>query len=369
MKARVLMVDDEEDLVWTTVRQMAREKPDWTFEGLSDPELALDHLRQAPPDVLITDVRMPKMSGIELLLAARSARPNLPVVVITAYGNAEVRKEVESRRSVEYLEKPFSFPSLVEAVERSLTRDSGFSGAISLPMLPDLIQIYALSRTTGALRIARGAQEGAIWFAQGEIVHAACDSTVGEEAFYQLLTWDGGRFALESDGGAPARTIDATWQELLVEGCRRMDEAERDRTAVAAVSAEAAPAAPEAVFPDALWEALGPQVGESAPQAFVLALKPAKSTGVALQGTVADPGSWAEAVAGLIALTERLCGTATRGAVECVAADVALVAAWDREADTALVFADAVPGRSGPSRFRSNASRWRETCRPWLRSE
>lgn len=224
---RLLMVDDEEDLVWTVGRQVTRERPDLAFEGVTDAEDAVAKVRSAPPDILVTDIRMPKMSGIEVLMAARSASPGLPVVVVTAYGSAQVRAEVRRSDNVEYLEKPFSVQSLLHTVDRLLkakSAPSGFSGAVSLPMLPDLIQLYAIARATGLLTIGRGDDEGLIGFECGEITHGVCGTVKGAEAIYALLAWEGGSFNMKANVAPSERTIDLPWQELLIEGCRRMDE-------------------------------------------------------------------------------------------------------------------------------------------------
>jgi hypothetical protein len=106
-----------------------------------------------------------------------------------------------------------------------LPHASGFSGAISLPLLPDLIQIYTVSMANGALTIRRGSQSGTIWFEHGMMVHAACGELTGEEAVYALLRWDDGHFSLDTAGEAPVHSITASWQEVLMEGCRRLDEA------------------------------------------------------------------------------------------------------------------------------------------------
>lgn len=104
-----------------------------------------------------------------------------------------------------------------------LDRD-GFSGAISLPLLPDLIQIYTVSLADGALAIRSGGRRGTIWFEHGEIVHAECGDVTGEEAVYQLLRWQNGQFSLDPEGRAAVRSITVPWQNVLMEGCRRLDE-------------------------------------------------------------------------------------------------------------------------------------------------
>lgn len=103
-------------------------------------------------------------------------------------------------------------------------RAEGFSGEISLPLLPDLIQIYTVSMATGALTIRSGAERGTIWFDRGEIVHAVCGAERGEPAVYRMLHWSDGEFTLDSRARAPERTIVASWQNVLMEGCRLLDE-------------------------------------------------------------------------------------------------------------------------------------------------
>lgn len=106
-----------------------------------------------------------------------------------------------------------------------LQRTEGFSGAISLPLLPDLIQIYTVSLANGALTIRRGADRGTIWFEHGDIVHAVCGEETGEEAVYRMLQWQNGHFSLDAEARPPLRSITASWQNVLMEGCRRLDEA------------------------------------------------------------------------------------------------------------------------------------------------
>jgi Domain of unknown function (DUF4388) len=125
-----------------------------------------------------------------------------------------------------------------------LPSSQGFSGAISLPLLPDLIQIYTVSMADGALTIRRGTQSGTIWFDQGAMVHAVCGELTGEEAVYRLLQWHDGQFSLDTGAKAPFRSITASWQKVLMEGCRRLDEAAlEDALARAARPAPASAAA------------------------------------------------------------------------------------------------------------------------------
>lgn len=230
MKSRVVMVDDEESLVWTTSRQLSRERPDVAFEGFVEPAAALARVAEAPPDLLITDVRMPGIGGLELLVAARRHAPGLPVLVVTAYGSGAVRRDVMRLGGVDYLEKPFGLPALLEFVDRATRKGKGFSGAVSLPKLPDLVQLYAQNRADGALAIRHGPRRGTLWFEAGDVVHVETEARSGLEAFVELMDWPAGEFSMEFGAPPPRRTVEVPWEELLLESCRRLDESLASRS-------------------------------------------------------------------------------------------------------------------------------------------
>lgn len=350
MGRRLLLVDDEEDIVWTLTRQLARERPDFDVEGFVDARQALDRLRESPPELLISDVRMPRLSGLELLIEARRAVADLPIILMTAYGTSELRQEVAKRSRVEYLEKPYEFSTLLATIDRLLSRDRGFSGAISLSLLPDLVQIHALSRVSGALRITREGHAGAIWFQKGGIVHAECGDHTGPEAFYELLRWEGGKFALDPSGTPQSQTIFESAEELLMEGCRRLDE-ER-YLASSPASGEEAPPFPESEGrePNAGPVPFGARLRET-PLATVT-LSTGRPSGAS---EAAGPEEWARDLAPLLDAVDRVTGGASStGVFECLSGPVGFAVLWDRRADRAVILGEALQGPSGGSRFRSH---------------
>ena len=130
-------------------------------------------------------------------------------------------------RPLQSYDGPSGFSS-AEGEIALLRGGEGFSGAISLPLLPDLIQIYTVSLADGALTIRRGRELGTIWFERGDMVHAVCGEDTGEEAVYRMLQWQSGHFAHDPESRTSTRSITASWQNVLMEGCRRIDEAAPD---------------------------------------------------------------------------------------------------------------------------------------------
>lgn len=317
MKRRVLMVDDEADVVWSMGQQLGRERADLAFEGLNDPLQALARIRETPPDLLVTDVRMPQMNGLELILAARSIAPGLPVVVVTAYGSAELRREVQGMTSVEYLDKPFGFRALLAAIDRAMGSAEGFSGSISVSF-PDIIQLYALSMATGALRVSRGRETAVLWFEAGALVHATLGDLRGDDAVYALLLWKGGAFKLEAGSRASDRSITSSWQELLIEGSRRLDEAAAAGTARDAFDLDE----PEDALLERWRSALAQGAGDSAGDA-VFAYRASEGRVVRVQGASDGPIPASDVfdVAGPLS---RLAQAAKAGSVEAVTADLGI---------------------------------------------
>ena len=90
--------------------------------------------------------------------------------------------------------------------------------------LPSIIQLNCAERNTATVSVSYQGQGGYICFSDGSIVHAAVGDLVGDEAVYELLRWPDGSFIVEADEIPADRTITTSWNELLLEGIRRVDE-------------------------------------------------------------------------------------------------------------------------------------------------
>jgi DNA-binding NtrC family response regulator len=132
MTVIVLVVDDEPDVEALFRQQFRREVRqglymlDFALSG----EAALDKLdgcigRQII--LLVSDINMPGMSGLDLLPAVKVRRPDLPVFMISAYGDAERVKTALERGASKFLSKPVDFPQLKQEVSRVIA-DVGGSG-------------------------------------------------------------------------------------------------------------------------------------------------------------------------------------------------------------------------------------------------
>jgi DNA-binding NtrC family response regulator len=115
---KILIVDDEPDMVENCARILGRVGHECVTATESD--RALDLLESMRPDLLITDLKMPRIDGMELLRRARELDPALPVILITAFATIESAVAAIKEGAFDYLPKSFSVDQLRIAVDRAL---------------------------------------------------------------------------------------------------------------------------------------------------------------------------------------------------------------------------------------------------------
>jgi putative nucleotidyltransferase with HDIG domain len=118
--ARVLIVDDEEVIRRALERALAREG--FAVGTAASGAEALDRLRAERADVLLSDVRMPGMSGVDLVPAALDVDPDLAVVMLSAANDATTASLCIQRGAMDYITKPFDLAEVTRAVRQALRR-------------------------------------------------------------------------------------------------------------------------------------------------------------------------------------------------------------------------------------------------------
>ncbi len=136
---KVWVVDDDQSVRW--VLDKALKQADMESQTFERAEHLLDALRDDAPDVLITDVRMPGMSGIALLDRLRSSQPELPIIVITAHSDLENAVAAYKGGAFEYLPKPFDIDEAVELVRKAgrINGGTGLNGTSESSAISSMI--------------------------------------------------------------------------------------------------------------------------------------------------------------------------------------------------------------------------------------
>lgn len=121
MTKTILVVDDELDMLQLLQRSLEKDM-DCRVEVASSGEMALDQLDRQAIDLLVTDIRMSGMNGLELLQQVRLAHPNLTVVMMTAFGHIDMAVEAMKQGAYDFITKPFDHDALILRLEKALER-------------------------------------------------------------------------------------------------------------------------------------------------------------------------------------------------------------------------------------------------------
>ena len=133
------VVDDDESIRWVLERALKSADIDVvTFPGGAE---LLDALEEQTPDVLLTDIRMPGISGLDLLERVHARKPELPIIIMTAHSDLDSAVSAYRGGAFEYLPKPFDLDEAVELVTRAarLAREDLPEGEAARPQASIII--------------------------------------------------------------------------------------------------------------------------------------------------------------------------------------------------------------------------------------
>ena len=185
---KILLVDDDQDLldVYQEMLGQLPSKPAISTANSGPRGMAL--LAAEPYTVLVCDLNMPKMDGLQVLSIVRRKYPDIRTVVLTSIIDEQFRSRAYSLGVDMYWQKPSSgeeIKQFLECIESLLGREAqaGFRGLQSKSLV-DIIQLECLSQSSAVLKITNGSQNGKVWIQDGELVDATTDELAGEAAVW-----------------------------------------------------------------------------------------------------------------------------------------------------------------------------------------
>ena len=271
--AQILLVDDDPWIVRMVTSVLG--KRGHRVHAAGDGEEGLRRAIELVPDLIITDIMMPKLDGWALLRALR-AHPVLmqtPVIFLSALSSDEDRIRGLRLGADDYLPKPFRFEELDLRVASALRKRrpaltpppapaagsgkprtapsgpvpatprgdgeaeemlSGVHGSLEQLSLGSLLAMIEMERKSGILVVQRGTETGRLLCRAGRLLAAELltggpgGPQRGVEVIYQMLAWQSGRFDLTSGEVHADDEIGTQITHLLMEGARRLDEAEAE---------------------------------------------------------------------------------------------------------------------------------------------
>jgi len=134
----VWIIDDDRSIRWVFEKALAREEI--AFKTFASAQEALAALQNATPQVVVSDIRMPGGSGLELLQTLKERYPQLPVIIMTAYSDLESAVAAFQGGAFEYLPKPFDVDHAVELIRRAMEESMRQGGEAEAPQtVPEIL--------------------------------------------------------------------------------------------------------------------------------------------------------------------------------------------------------------------------------------
>ena len=115
---QILVVDDEELITDVLLRILIEQG--YTCKGTTDPCVALDMIGSEPYDLVLCDIRMPELNGVELMKKAKEIKPDIDFIMVTAVGIVDMAIKAIRAGACDYITKPFDTEEIIARVDNAL---------------------------------------------------------------------------------------------------------------------------------------------------------------------------------------------------------------------------------------------------------
>lgn len=211
----------------------------FTVHEAADGEEGLRVALDRRPWLILTDVRMPGTDGFEFCRNVRAASliRQTPLLFLSGWDEYKQRYHGLKLGADDFLSKETSARELLIRIQLVMKRyagldeqkAAGMAGAIEILGVPGALQVCHLGRLSGVLTAEDGERVATVRFRDGEIVGAECAGLEGEYGVFAFLAWERGTFRFRSGDPGPGEVVGGKFDALLLDGCRRLDEANREQ--------------------------------------------------------------------------------------------------------------------------------------------
>src|SRR5947209_5673859 len=228
IRHKILLLDDDPELLDTFSLLLSRLPSEPEIHTANNGPRAMAMLEAEPYRLLICDLKMPKMDGLQVLSIVRRKHPEMRTVALTSIIDEQYRSRAYALGVDLFWYKPNTEQEIkmfLECLESLLGRDeeAGFRGVQSKSLV-DIIQLECISQSSAVLRITNGSWTGKIWIQEGEIIDSETEDLQGEPAFTKILSWRAGGFEALPAEPDRTRTIFKSYNGLLLETAQALDE-------------------------------------------------------------------------------------------------------------------------------------------------
>jgi CheY-like chemotaxis protein len=216
MADRVLVVDDDRILLRRIEKSAERYGDYFSLHLAENGREAVDVLRSGRISLVVTDLQMPKMDGFELLAFMSENYPDIPVIIMTAYGSKTSRRAVLLKGAVGFIDKPVVPDDLARKICATL-EETAEGGRVQTVPLSLFGQLVAMEQLTCTLRVTKPGRkpQGALFFRKGELLNARLDDLHGEAAARKIFSWMDATYTIQYSCTAEEKNIPGGLQGIL----------------------------------------------------------------------------------------------------------------------------------------------------------
>ncbi len=179
-------------------------------------------------NLVLTDVRLPGIDGIEIVGRVSQLYPEMTIVVMTAFGSAELRTAALQEGALKYIEKPIDLDELAVTLHDAHERPRGRSKSVAGLDILDVAQFISISGESKVIQFRTEAGQGKLAFDQGVMTHCSTADCQGTDAFFTMSLWGEGTFweVFDADLKSFPENLNIPTRELLEEAISLLGEIE-----------------------------------------------------------------------------------------------------------------------------------------------
>ncbi len=208
-----------------------------------DTDTAIQTIKQTKVDMVMSELNTHPLKAFQFCTAMKLNNATKHILFIFISSRDETSKTMEAAFDVgadEFFSRPLRLEVILTKIKRLLAKGkenlasmqaqttpqrASVTGTLLEIPLPDVVQLLSNGRKTGMLLLNKAENEAKIFFEDGKVINAFCESKDGVEGFNKILEWEDGEFAFEVDVTMPEKKINLPTENLMLEGFRLLDEA------------------------------------------------------------------------------------------------------------------------------------------------
>jgi FixJ family two-component response regulator len=217
----LLVVDDDPDTC-DLIRNGLSSYREFQVLSADSGQAAVEHLNSQEVSFVITELKLPVMNGLKLLSHMRKFYPEIPVIVLTGYGTAEIEAQIIKLDTITYFEKPLDIGVLVDMISTAL--QDRVPGQISGISTAAFLQLMFNEQKTCTLSIQSEGRTGKLYLQKGELIDAETENRKALNAATYIIAWDKPVINIESSCRKFEKKIQQSMMSILLDSARKKDD-------------------------------------------------------------------------------------------------------------------------------------------------